>query len=123
MANKAPRSCRRPGCPEVTRDPAGFCEAHKKQADLKRWREDTRPAAHLRGYDKRWERFRDWYMSTVEPLCRRCNERGMMIKQADVLHHIVPLNEGGEKLDPENCMSLCRPCHDAEHGGAKNCMK
>lgn len=116
---KAPRACRKPGCGNITKDSSGFCVAHKKQDDLKRWREDTREAAHLRGYDKAWERFRNWYITTVEPTCRHCREKYNRLEAAVLVHHIIPLSEGGEKLDPDNSMSLCRRCHDEIHGGAK----
>ena len=35
------------------------------------------------------------------------------------VHHIIPLAEGGERLDIENLMTLCRECHDRKHGRIK----
>jgi 5-methylcytosine-specific restriction endonuclease McrA len=39
-------------------------------------------------------------------LCARCN------RLADDLHEIRSRARGGSITDPENCLPLCRPCHD-----------
>lgn len=117
MATKPGTACRHPGCPELTRDPSGYCQAHRKQS----WRrysaehEARRPSARQRGYDKDWERFRAWFLQR-NPLCARCRERGR-ITTAEVVHHIQSIRERPDlRLDPENCMALCRDCHEKIHG-------
>jgi 5-methylcytosine-specific restriction endonuclease McrA len=44
------------------------------------------------------------------PLCFDCG-RG-----ATLVHHIKPISDGGERLDFDNMMSLCVPCHGKRHG-------
>lgn len=60
-----------------------------------------------------------------EPLCRHCNQRGL-ITPAEEVDHIVPLAYGGTDTD-DNVQCLCRECHaiksayeDTSHGGASN---
>lgn len=31
------------------------------------------------------------------------------------VHHIIPICEGGEEFDPDNCMTLCYDCHKEKH--------
>jgi 5-methylcytosine-specific restriction endonuclease McrA len=48
------------------------------------------------------------------PYCEECGSmHGLCV------HHIIPLAEGGERLDIENLMTLCRECHDRKHGRIK----
>lgn len=50
-----------------------------------------------------------------EPLCQRCKPKGIL-KPAYIVHHIQPLDDGGEQLFQDNLMSLCSEgCHRAEH--------
>ena len=41
-------------------------------------------------------------------------EKGIA-KEADLVHHIVPVREGGALLDEQNLMSLCNECHSRIH--------
>ncbi len=34
-------------------------------------------------------------------------------------HEIVRRSQGGDPLDPKNCLMLCRPCHNFETFGVK----
>jgi len=40
------------------------------------------------------------------PVCALCNRNA-----ATLVDHIVPINDGGEPLDPANLRSLCASCH------------
>ena len=77
---------------------------------------NKRPNARLstfkRGYDKKWQKFRAWYLRQY-PMCEHCSERGVDTPAKD-LHHVIPLRDGGEKLDEENVQGLCRSCHSRE---------
>lgn len=61
-----------------------------------------------------------------EPLCRRCDEQGLVTASA-IADHIVPLSQGGTN-DRSNFQGLCVPCHDekskaesaAGRGGGSN---
>lgn len=113
MAIAPGRACRYPGCVEITKDPSGYCPAHRQ--DRRRQYDGNRPPAHLRGYDKRWEKFRNWYVKR-NPLCVRCKEQDRLTP-AEVVHHIKPVAERPDlRLDPANCMALCHDCHEIIHG-------
>ena len=67
-------------------------------------------AAHEKGYDARWHKYRNWYLAQ-HPLCVVCDHA------ANVVDHIVPVNGKDDPLFYEmtNHQALCRPCHDAKH--------
>lgn len=46
-----------------------------------------------------------------QPLCEECLRRGVTTS-AQVVDHIVPINKGGNPLDPANLQSLCHLCHN-----------
>jgi len=74
-----------------------------------------RENSNKRGYDRMWSRLRKMFLAD-NPLCYHCADAGS-IKIADVVHHILPIEEFPEsRLDPDNLMSLCRDCHEKEHG-------
>ena len=101
------RPCRAYRCP-CYQVADGYCEEH--QHLVRRRGDDDRPAASERGYDRAWHRLRMSFLRRY-PLCARCGA------PAEIAHHVHPLRDGGERLDEENLMSLCRRCHAAEHGG------
>lgn len=49
------------------------------------------------------------------PLCEEC-QRKRITTLAQVVDHVVPINEGGAKLDMVNLQSLCNPCHNRKSG-------
>lgn len=65
----------------------------------------------------KWQRLRDAYR-TRNPLCIRCIENDK-VKPADMVHHIIPISEGGSKTDWYNLESICFACHGEEHKNAK----
>ena len=71
--------------------------------------EDGRCSAAARGYDGAWKRVRAWFIR-LHPLCAHCLTKGRVTPVADV-DHIVPIAQGGARLDADNLQSLCRPCH------------
>ena len=102
---KALRPCKHPGCPELTRET--YCEAHKTEA---RDYERNRGSASARGYDKRWEKFRLYYLKH-NPLCVDHLDRGECVPATEV-HHIKKLRYYPElKYDNDNLMALCHECH------------
>ena len=46
------------------------------------------------------------------PLCVHCLENDGVVKQADVVDHIVPIKKNGAKLDESNLQGLCHKCHN-----------
>jgi len=71
-----------------------------------------------RPYDtRRWRRLREAALDRDDGLCRRCRAAGLTAP-ASVVHHVRPVGEGGEPWDLGNLESLCRACHESEHGRA-----
>lgn len=118
MAQLPGRACRWPGCPNVTRHKSGYCEEHqaagRRQTDQQL--EERRGSASARGYDNRWEKFREWFLRRPgNQICHRCLERGEITK-AELVHHIEPVRERPDlRLVESNCIPLCRACHELEH--------
>lgn len=75
---------------------------------------DPRKTRSKRGYDNAWMRCRNMFI-TMHPLCSICLENSKYTP-ATVVHHIIPISEGGKRLDPANLTSLCRECHERLHG-------
>ena len=74
---------------------------------------DNRPSSYERGYDARWKRLRAQKLRE-NPLCEEC-VKGGLLERATMVHHILPIEQGGEVLDWDNLMSLCEACHDKKH--------
>lgn len=109
MATRTRRFCGHPGCRALTAE--RYCPAH---APLHAQREDRRGSAQERGYDADWQRARGRYL-LLHPLCERHEAKGGVVP-ATMVHHIIPIEQGGARLDPENMMALCRDCHEGIHG-------
>lgn|ERR1019366_1822699 len=95
IAPKKP--CRQPGCPELT--DKGFCQSHggKQRLSVR-----TTPCGNSadRGYDARRKRFRHWSINRY-PVCEAsigCN------RFTQEVHHILRLQDGGERLSESNSM-------------------
>jgi 5-methylcytosine-specific restriction enzyme A len=74
----------------------------------------TRTNEHAHLYNsRRWKDIRRDQLE-AEPLCARCQTRGVDTL-ATVAHHRVP-HQGDEKLffDRSNLASSCKPCHDQD---------
>ncbi|UCE05176.1 MAG: HNH endonuclease [bacterium] len=105
MPRKPLKQCNHVGCPELVE--YGYCEKHKR----------LKP-----GSDKqvdpfygsiRWKRFRAYYIKR-HPFCEMCLEQGLPIL-GEIVDHIIPIREGGQKLSSDNAQSLCRKCHARKH--------
>jgi 5-methylcytosine-specific restriction protein A len=46
----------------------------------------------------------------IEPLCRECKKSGI-IKAGQMIDHLIPIRDGGEKYDHENLQTLCWSHH------------
>jgi 5-methylcytosine-specific restriction protein A len=56
------------------------------------------------------------------PLCEECLENSLIVPMAEV-DHIVPIRDGGERLDPTNLRSLCKSCHSKKSSKESRKMK
>ena len=95
------RACKHPGCTANAVRGSFSCSAHQQAA---RTYDDTRASASARGYDRRWRKVRRIQLQR-EPLCSHC---GDVAREVD---HIVPIADGGARLDLRNLQSLCKSCH------------
>ncbi|MEG6507059.1 HNH endonuclease [Nitratidesulfovibrio sp. 1201_IL3209] len=111
------RPCRWTGCPATTRDPSGYCDAHRPQAEQRRAdaakaraaaHDARRGSSHSRGYGAAWRRLRADVLRD-EPLCRECARQGRVTPATDV-DHIVARSRGGTD-DRANLQPLCHRCH------------
>lgn len=87
---------------------------HNKKDPRKEYDKDRKPA-HKRGYDSAWQKVRNLKLR-LNPLCERCEKEGKII-MAEMVHHIIPIDQGGARLGMENLESLCYNCHNKEHKG------
>ena len=119
MARLPGRACRWPGCPEIVYGKHTYCEAHRAEVRQSRDRvyDEARGTSSERGYDAKWQRFREWFLSRAgNQYCHRCLELDGEIVKAEVVHHIIPVSERSDlRLVPDNCQPLCYQCHTEVH--------
>jgi len=63
---------------------------------------------------RRWRKVREQQLIR-EPLCRECLEAGV-VKAAEMVDHIQPIKQGGDKYAPSNLQSLCNKHHNIKRG-------
>lgn len=109
MPVKPMRLCKK--CKSPTRNANGFCDLHQSEERTIEVRYDKwRGTPASRGYDGEWRKCRNTFIRE-HPLCDMCQQEGKVVP-AEHVHHIVPLEEGGARLDWENLQSLCKACHN-----------
>lgn len=101
--------CKKTGCNKfATKN--GFCEEHQYMFVDKR-------KAHLphcpEAYNNEWRKVRNAYFND-HPLCEDCEKRGRTTPAREI-HHIIPIENGGGRLDVDNLISLCSACHHLRH--------
>lgn len=67
-------------------------------------RDDGRPSAFTRGYDRVWQALRRRFL-TKNPCCCFCH------RLATAVDHIRPLAAGGDRLNEKNLRPVCVECH------------
>lgn len=113
MPDRALHPCSYNGCPGLTR--SRYCPLHKahEQQEEKRY-DRERGGAAKQGYDSTWQLLRLTYLQQ-QPACEKCLQAGR-VTAATLVHHIVPIKDGGARLDPSNLLALCNDCHEEIHG-------
>lgn len=103
-----PYPCKK--CGKATTNSNKYCDAHQDDYKPPQKRYDEyRGSPSKRGYDATWRKFRSLFLS-IHPLCEICEQEDRVTSASEV-HHIIPLEEGGERLSFENCQALCKSCH------------
>jgi 5-methylcytosine-specific restriction protein A len=102
------RPCSVLGCIALTFK-GNTCEAHRREQQ--RTYDDQRGSPTTRGYDSHWRRLRLAKLS-ANPFCEiRTHCRGMI---ATEVHHQLSIRERPDlRLDINNLLSSCKPCHSA----------
>jgi len=59
-----------------------------------------------------WRKLRNWFIK-ANPLCVECKKLGV-ITQANIVDHITPIKNGGEKLSSQNLQGLCHWHHNVK---------
>ena len=91
----------------------GFCEVHRPLIHRDYGRARRGFDTELGFYQSpRWRNTRAAVLRD-NPLCARCQSKGLL-QPARVVDHIVPVKVGGERYDRANLQSLCVPCHNAK---------
>jgi 5-methylcytosine-specific restriction protein A len=111
VAERPLRFCRARGCKARHRDVSGFCENHiyllqgfvRKRTDNsiynnKKWK----------GYSSRFRK--------AKQVCAHFDRCGGL---AEVVDHIVPVNQGGDFWDSRNHQALCHKCHNRKSQGER----
>lgn len=112
MAESLPTPCAEPGCSWTGRK--SRCPDHRKQKthdDWKRWSADS-PSEPFYG-KQAWRKASESYRAK-HPLCQRCKAQGRT-REAELVHHIEPIQDGGAKYDESNLEALCSSCHRKVH--------
>src|SRR3990172_8443180 len=97
--------CTYPNCRALIPRKESRCPLHPYE---QRRAPDDRASARTRGYDHAWEKLRAWYL-TRQPVCEMRYESCTQV--ATMVDHIIPIADGGKRLDQDNLQSGCRSCH------------
>jgi len=68
-----------------------------------------------------WRKLRKWFLQD-HVYCVECQKKSKKTP-AKVVDHIIPISQGGEKLDPDNLQAMCSRCHNRKSAIEKNCNK
>lgn len=104
MPQSPGRACRNKRCRAITTNKDGYCDQCRHVKYL-----NQRPHVGREVYDSNWVKVRDAYLRE-HPLCEDCEAIGV-VRQADMVHHKIPVANGGAMYDEENLRSLCVTCH------------
>lgn len=113
--DKKRRYCTAPGCNNLISLSDWYCEEHK---NYKQKRYDSkRESSTKRGYGSQWRKVRAEYVKQ-HPICELCEKIGIT-KEVAVVHHKIPVKDGGAWFDFDNLQSLCAECHNRQDGHAR----
>ena len=111
--------CLGSGCNNLIRMKSKYCpECQKEKAINKRdhnrkYDEFIRDAEIVRFYHSTaWKKVRSYVLMRDNYLCQECLKDGV-VRSAELVHHIVEVkNDWSKRLKEENCISLCKQCHN-----------
>ena len=110
MPRSAPTPCRYPGCGAVLATP-GYCDRHRVAVHRDYGRARRGFDTELGFYKSaQWRVLRAAFLRE-HPVCGLCAARGRVVA-AVVVDHVVPVKDGGARLDVANLQALCVTCHN-----------
>jgi 5-methylcytosine-specific restriction protein A len=130
MMKKPSMPCRFSGCPKTQINNSGYCSKHQKfrrkydtfyEKAVDEFREKRNTPKNFYR-TRRWLKFRDWYRAK-HPLCEICLSEGRGPTPMKIVHHIIEIEDGGDKFSEANVQSVCAECHNREHGERKKKAK
>lgn len=71
----------------------------------------TNRSPDRRDYDHKWERLSIAFRRK-NPFCRFCAQEGFECTPADDVDHVIPIEDGGARLDWSNLQPICRRHHN-----------
>ncbi|WP_431471940.1 HNH endonuclease [Nonlabens sp. SCSIO 43208] len=78
---------------------------------VKEYKQQERTVDNSKFYNSRtWRKTRKLFLEN-NPLCIHCERLGVTTP-ANVVDHIIPISEGGDKLNTKNLQPLCKKCHE-----------
>lgn len=118
MPTASRRLCAHTGCPDFAVR-KGYCTAHLtgEYARIERYR----GTSTARGYDSQWRKVREQALRRDGYVCVLCSQAGR-VSLAQEVDHIIPLVQGGARLDLNNTQSLCAE-HHAEKTARENARR
>ncbi len=88
-----------------------FMKQRKKDSD--KIYNKNRPERDKLYYSRQWKQISMLYRKQ-HPLCEECERNGRIVK-ADLVDHIVAVNNSGSMWSWDNLQSLCMNCHNKKH--------
>lgn len=119
MPNKLKSPCRQFGCPNLTDRRDGYCEEHAGERH-RTYKQDRTDVEQQKLYQSaRWRKVRAEKLA-ADPFCEVCaRARPPRITAATIVHHKLPIKQGGDPFKRDNLESICASCHNMaeRHGG------
>jgi 5-methylcytosine-specific restriction endonuclease McrA len=82
----------------------------RRQFPMVGGRSSNQESSTSRGYDYRWGKL-SLDFRRKNPFCKFCEQEGFEASPADDVDHIIPIEDGGARLDPANLQALCKRHH------------
>jgi 5-methylcytosine-specific restriction protein A len=111
MPYKPKQPCGYPGCAELS--DGRYCERHRRRVNNE-YNRYTRDEDSKKFYNSAAWAAASKRQLAREPLCAACLRAGR-VRPAEIADHIIPIRDGGGRLDEANLQSLCRGCHNRKH--------
>jgi 5-methylcytosine-specific restriction endonuclease McrA len=94
------------------RGPCPDCRKTMERDKSRRRRAKAKAAVAFRD-SRRWQQVREVAKRRDAHRCRRCGTAtGLEV------HHITPIEQGGNVFSLDNLVTLCQPCHRREEGAS-----